>query len=261
MQRIEDFSATEQVYREQLAAGEVGCPMAKYATAHVCDIGDVQTYYQAAYNALADLQDGAGDTLVLIPRDQPETYEEGAEIARQIWFNLAHACRTYNTDVLKILEQSLPREAVKNVFRGSRAQHAYALPTAKFQASISALSQTLATSNYIKGLGALEFLGQRPQQHYIAFHNLFTFAMAPYYLPLIPGKRHPRQAPAFSLVVNFTEDISRMVKDDPAGLRTVRDWMSESTGHLIYHQAVYPPPALSVPGPEDIARLKKLGIL
>lgn len=261
MKQLEDVSAAEREYREGLQAGAIGCPMAKYAKPHVCDLGLQQQHFERTYQAIVDLSDGAGDTLVLIPREQPETYEEGVPVARSVWLALTLACRAFNQRVLQAIHQEMGPAVVVEFLRSSHAAEAYTSSPQQFAQQVQRQAQAIHCSNYIQGIGALEILTQRPHQDYLAFHNLFSFATAPFYQPLIPGKRHPRHASSFAFVVNFTADISGMVRSDPSGLQKVRNWMRESTGHMIYQQAIYSPRELEAPSPADLQRLRSLGVI
>lgn len=245
------------VFLQGLKEGNIGCPMAKYASPIIRSVQE----YNDVYNALLDLSEGQGDTLILLPTEQPQTYQEGVPLVQQLWLDLIAACRSYNMQMLQIIAQVHSQDDAAQLLKSSGAIDTYVTPLPQLDPVLSQLSTTLHNSNYMRGLGTLELLMQRPQHDYMAFHNLFTFAMAPFYTPLIPGHRHPRHAPAFSMIVNFTADISGMVKTDRPGLAKVREWMQASTGHQIYQQAVYPPQALEAPSEADIQRLKGLGVI
>lgn len=261
MKYLENVSAAGQEYREGLQSGAIGCPMAKYAKPHVCDLGQQQEHFERTYQAIMDLHDGAGDTLILIPHEQPENYDEGKPIARSIWLALALTCRHFNQQALMAAGQQFGPKVASQFLRSSYAPSAYTSQQSEFTEAIAQQAEKIDTSNYLQGVGALEILCNRPQHDYLAFHSLFTFGTAPFYTPLIPGKRHPRHATSFAFVVNFTSDISGMVRSDPAGLQKVRDWMRESTGHMIYQQAIYPPRELEAPSPADLQRLRSLGVI
>ncbi|PIQ76613.1 hypothetical protein COU78_02815 [Candidatus Peregrinibacteria bacterium CG10_big_fil_rev_8_21_14_0_10_49_24] len=179
--------------------------------------------------------------LALIPNNDPATYEDGRDLALEIYHDLLLALRSVNTLLLDdFVLQELTSGSTTDV--GAMADE---LP--RQQMSPESISHALRDAGIrkdvcnsfgAKGFLALNYLNTTAKR----VELLIPFAMGRYYKPLKPGTVHPRYAENFAVILTYYEDIKRVLAgtDCKEKVGRTKAWQKETVGYA-YNQGYHIP--------------------